>query len=192
LGFHLGPQPHVERVQDLAGTLECDAEIFVSLIARDLRLLHTQPSREAKNIRRDEIGTAWMYRIGVPLPSAAVTELADGTEVRHITMGKGIHFDQIAADWQPNHRVRWLYRFASDSFPAGALHDHVRIGGAYFDVIDTEYELLSVGSGTELRVRMKYRVSTAFNWYTLSRVNQLGRCASNKMAKDHAASGSCR
>ena len=49
---------------------------------------------------------------------SAVTELADGTEVRHITMGKGIHFDQIAADWQPNHRVRWLYRFASDSSPS--------------------------------------------------------------------------
>jgi hypothetical protein len=120
----------------------------------------------ARNIRPDEIGTAWMYRIGVPLPSSAVTELADGTEVRHITMGKGIHFEQIAADWQPNHRVRWLYRFASDSFPAGALDDHVRIGGEYFDVIDTEYELLGVGTGTELRVRMKYRVSTSFNWYT--------------------------
>ena len=120
----------------------------------------------ARSIRPEEIGTAWMYRIGVPVPSSAVTELADGTEVRHITMGKGIHFDQIAADWQPNHRVRWLYRFASNSFPAGALDDHVRIGGAYFDVIDTEYELLNVGSGTELRVRMKYRVSTAFNWYT--------------------------
>jgi hypothetical protein len=29
-----------------------------------------------------------------------------------------------------------------------------------------EYELLSAGTGTELRVRMKYRVSTSFNWYT--------------------------
>lgn len=42
----------------------------------------------------------------------------------------------------------------------------IRIGGACFDLIDTEYELLNVGSGTELRVRMKYRLSTAFNWYT--------------------------
>jgi hypothetical protein len=120
----------------------------------------------ARDIRPDEIGSAWMYRIGVPLPSSAVTELADGTEVRHITMGKGIHFDQIAADWQPNQRIRWRYRFASDSFPAGALDDHVRIGGQYFDVIDTEYTLRKVDAGTELRVRMSYRVSTAFNWYT--------------------------
>jgi hypothetical protein len=43
---HLGPQPHVERVQDLGRTLERDAEIFVSLIARDLRLVLTQTSRE--------------------------------------------------------------------------------------------------------------------------------------------------
>jgi hypothetical protein len=29
-------------------------------------------------------------------------------------------------------------------------------------------------------------------WDAVSRVNQVGRCASNRMAKDHAASGSCR
>lgn len=120
----------------------------------------------AKDIRPDEIGTAWMYRIGVPLPLSAVTVLADGTQVRHITMGKGIRFDQIAADWQPNRRILWKYQFANDSFPPGALDDHVRIGGRYFDLIDTEYALRKVDAGTELRVTMRYRVSTAFNWYT--------------------------
>jgi hypothetical protein len=120
----------------------------------------------AKDIRSDEIGSAWMYRIGVPLPLSAVTVLADGTQVRHIMMGKGIRFDQIAAGWQPNRRVRWTYRFANDSFPPGALDDHVRIGGRYFDVIDTEYVLRKVNAGTELRVTMRYRVSTAFNWFT--------------------------
>ena len=82
-------------------------------------------------------------------------------------MGKGIQFDQIAADWQPNRRVRWIYRFTNDSFPPGVLDDHVRIGGQYFDVIDNEYVLRKVNAGTELRVTMRYRVSTAFNWYTL-------------------------
>jgi hypothetical protein len=119
----------------------------------------------ANNIHPSEIGGAWMYRIGVPLPLSAVTRLVNGKEVRHITMGKGIHFDQVAADWEPNKRVQWLYRFSSDSFPAGALDDHVRIGGAYFDVIDTEYTLRQVKGGTELRARMSFRVSTAFNWY---------------------------
>jgi len=80
-------------------------------------------------------------------------------------MGKGIHFDQIADVWQPNQQVRWVYRFSSDSFPAGALDEHVQIGGAYFDVLDTEYSLKPVREGTELRVRLSYRASTAFNWY---------------------------
>lgn len=119
----------------------------------------------AEKIRPSEIGGAWMYRIGVPLPLSAVTETAAGTEIRHITMGKGIHFDQVAAEWEPNQRVRWLYRFSDDSFPAGAFDDHVKIGGAYFDVLDTEYSLRDVKGGTELRVRMSYRVSTAINWY---------------------------
>ena len=38
----LGPRPHVERVQDLRGTLECDGGIYGSLIARGMRLVHTQ------------------------------------------------------------------------------------------------------------------------------------------------------
>jgi len=124
-----------------------------------------QQLMNARDIRAEEIGQAWMYRIGVPLPTAAVTELADGKAVRHITMGKGIHFDQVAATWEPNRRVRWLYRFSPDSFPPQALDEHVRIGGCYFDLIDTEYSLRKVGTGTELRARMTYRVSTGFNWY---------------------------
>ncbi|HUK01499.1 MAG TPA: hypothetical protein VLW26_04395 [Steroidobacteraceae bacterium] len=136
-----------------------------------VRIVSASPERVwthltvARGIRAEEIGSAWMYRIGVPLPSSAVTELADSTQVRHITMGKGIQFDQVAADWQPNQRVRWTYRFRNDSFPPGALDDHVKIGGRYVDLIDTEYVLREVNAGTEIRVTMRYRVSTAFNWY---------------------------
>jgi hypothetical protein len=45
------------------------------------------------------------------------------------------------------------------------LDDHVRIGGHYFDLVDTSYELVPRGAGTELSIRMRYRVSTQFNWY---------------------------
>lgn len=120
----------------------------------------------APQIRPAEIEDGWMYRIGVPLPESAITHAADGEVVRHIRMGKGIQFDQVAADWEPGRRVRWLYRFAPDSFPPRALDDHVRIGGEYFDIIDTEYALRpGAGGRTELRVAMSYRVSTRFNWY---------------------------
>jgi hypothetical protein len=144
---------HFERVQD--------REIFIDATPSAVwnELVDT------RDIRRDEVDAAWMYRIGVPVPSAGAGEMRDGEHLRHITMGKGIRFDQVATEWLPDERVSWRYRFAPDSFPAGALDDHVRIGGEYFDVGDTTYSLRPDGDGTRLSVRMRYRVSTHFNWY---------------------------
>lgn len=121
----------------------------------------------ASAIRPDEIADGLMYRIGVPLPESALAGQAAGGElVRHVRMGKGIRFDQVATDWEVCRRVRWQYRFAMDSFPPRALDDHVRIGGEYFDLLDTEYSLQPHANGTtSLRVAMSYRVSTRFNWY---------------------------
>ena len=83
---------------------------------------------ETRDIRPDEVDQAWMYRIGVPLPLSGITEAtADGGHVRHVSMGKNIHFDQLATDWQPERHVRWIYRFRPDSFPPHALDDHVMI-----------------------------------------------------------------
>jgi hypothetical protein len=123
---------------------------------------------DAPDIKSEEVDDAWMYRIGVPFPTAGVTELRNGLLVRHVTMGKGIQFDQVATDWKPDSYVRWNYAFAEASFPPGALDDHVKIGGHYFDLIETEYALSPVAQGsTKLTVKMHYRVSTDFNWYAV-------------------------
>jgi hypothetical protein len=109
----------------------------------------------------------YMYQIGVPLPESALAgETDDGRLVRHIRMGKGIEFDQVATDWRGCDHVRWHYLFTANSFPPHALDDHVRIGGEYFDVLDAEYSLRSIDvARTSLRVTISYRVSTRFNWY---------------------------
>jgi hypothetical protein len=120
---------------------------------------------DAPRIAPDEIGGAWMYRIGAPLPLDATTERVGAELVRHIEMGRGVRFDQVAAEWEENRRVKWSYRFAADSFPPGALDDHVRIGGHYFDLIDTEYVIEPTAVGSRVTVSMRYRVSTRFNWY---------------------------
>ena len=112
-----------------------------------------------------EVDDAWLYRIGVPLPIAGSADTRDGVHLRHVSMGKGIHFDQVATEWRENEHVTWRNRFSADSFPAGALDDHVRIGGHYFDVAETQYSLSDSGGQTRLRIRMSYRVSTRFNWY---------------------------
>ena len=120
----------------------------------------------ARDIQPGEVGRAWMYRIGSPLPTEGVTERQGGTIVRHVRMGRGVRFDQVAVDWQPGKLVRWKYRFSEDSFPPGSLDDHVRIGGEYFDLQETTYTLSPAGDGaTALSIRMQYRVNTQFNWY---------------------------
>jgi hypothetical protein len=147
------PAPDSERVQQ--------REVF---IAADPAQVWRQLA-DVRDIRPDEVDSAWMYRIGVPLPSAGAGEFAGGEHLRHVTMGKGIHFDQVATEWRENESVTWRYRFAPDSFPPRALDDHVRIGGQYFDLGDSTYTLIARDGGTLLSLRMRYRVSTHFNWY---------------------------
>lgn len=133
--------------------------------------IHAAPSEvwphieTARDIQPHEVGEAWMYRIGVPLPISGETVIEDGRPIRKVKMNRDVHFDQVAVDWQPDERVHWIYRFYSDSFPAGALDDHVLIGGHYFDLLDTTYTLTPVGDKTQLAIHMRYRVSTRFNWY---------------------------
>ncbi|MEH6419514.1 hypothetical protein [Pseudomonas sp. CGJS7] len=122
---------------------------------------------DADRIRSAEVDRAWMYRIGVPTPLAGLTHQTPTGLVREVRMGKGIHFKQMSSDWSPQRYVRWQYKFDEDSVPAGALDDHVRIGGDYFDLRDTVYTLTPRGDATELKIRMEYRVSTGFNWYTV-------------------------
>lgn len=124
-------------------------------------------------IAPDEVDQGWIYRIGVPLPEIGITEHSAQGSVRRIRMGKGIHFDQVVAEEQPERYIRWTYRFAPDSVPPRALDDHVAIGGAYFDMIDTSYTLEPSGQGTNLRIHMRYRVSTQFNWYVVPIANAL-------------------
>ncbi len=117
------------------------------------------------DIRPGEVGHGWAYRIGVPLPLSGEVEDTPEGKVRRFRMGKGVHFEGVVREWRPERLVRWTYRFQDDSFPPGALDDHVRIGGHYFDLIDSTYTLVPEGEGTRLGLQMRYRVSTQFNPY---------------------------
>jgi hypothetical protein len=120
---------------------------------------------DTRAIRPDEVRRAWLYRIGVPLPEAGITRATPEGMVRTITMGKSVHFEQVVTEWSENRLMRVRYRYAPDSFPPYALDEHVVLGGHYFDVTETSYELRPRERGTALRIRMRYRVSTPFNWY---------------------------
>ena len=122
---------------------------------------------DVRNIQPEEMAGALALRIGVPAPVSGVTRGTPGGRVRTSRWGKQVHFDEIIQEWQPNRYVRWTYRFAPDSFPRKALDDHVVIGGHYFDVLDTSFTLQPVSGGTStlLTTRVRYRISTQFNFY---------------------------
>ena len=134
-------------------------------------IVHAPPERvwqqimDARDIRPEEVERAWIYRIGVPMPLSGIEEATPDGPVRKIRMGKNVHFDQVPGERRENRFVYWTYRFYPDSFPPHALDDHVVIGGHYFDLKDTSYRLLPTYEGTQLIVRMSYRVTTQFNWY---------------------------
>lgn len=120
---------------------------------------------DVPDIRPTEVDGAWMYRIGVPLPLEVRGETRGGEHLRHVVMDRGVRFDQVATTWDEPNTVVWRYRFTADSFPPGALDDHVRIGGEYFDVQTCTFTLTPATGGTRLTLSTRYRVSTHFNWY---------------------------
>jgi len=147
--------PLPERVRSIERTIVVDApakSIWTNIL-------------NARDIRPDEVGHAWVYRIGVPLTLAGVTSQTPEGTLRRVTMGKGVYFDQVLAESLENRYMRWTYRFYEDSFPPHALDDHVKIGGHYFDVKDTSYTFTPRGDATEVKMLIHYRVSTQFNWY---------------------------
>lgn len=149
------PQNQVQRM----GSVE--RSVFIQATAAEV----WQQINNARDIAPAEVQHAWAYRIGVPLPVSGITTHTAEGAIRKSTWGKGVHFDEVIRQWEPQRHVLWTYRFAEDSFPAGALDDHVKVGGAYFDLRDTSYTLTPEEGGTRLHIRVSYRISTDFDTY---------------------------
>ena len=119
------------------------------------------------DIQPQELASGLAYRIGVPYPIEARTLEPRVGGMRKLTWQRGISFDEKITDWQDQRYIAWTYHFRPDSFPAGSMDDHVRIGGEYFDLKDTSYTLTPNEGGTRLDVRVTFRATTDFNWYAI-------------------------
>src|SRR5690606_30763972 len=122
--------------------------------------IHFTPQVDSQDVRR-----AWIYRIGAPLPLSGITSETGEGPVRTVRMTKDVRFEQAFLEWSPPHKARWAYRFSPESFPPGALDEHVVIGGHYFDMQEGSFTLTPRGDRTELTMSVRYRLSTQFNWY---------------------------
>ncbi len=120
---------------------------------------------DIRDIAPAEMEGALARRIGVPMPMSGTTRHSPNGWIRESRWGSQVHFDEVMQAWEPERYMRFNYRFAPDSFPRAALDDHVVIGGHYFDLLDTEFLLEPKDDGTQLTTRVRYRISTHFNFY---------------------------
>lgn len=109
---------------------------------------------------------SYAARLGVPPPVAASTvQNAQGQRVRHMQWGKGVHFYGDVTTWRASEELAWTYRFEGDSFPVGALDDHVTLTGEHFELMTGRYTLTATEGGTLLTETTHWRISTQFNGY---------------------------
>jgi hypothetical protein len=122
----------------------------------------------AKAIRADELPFSVTHLIGVPRPIEGINVKTAEGEVRFSKWDRGVHFLGIVVRREECRSITWRYEFGKDSFPPGSMDDHVAVGGRYFDVHDTTFNLVPLTDGsTKLEVVAHYRVSTNINFYAV-------------------------
>ena len=116
-------------------------------------------------IRAKELPQAWVGRIGFPSPLAATLSHEGVGGVRQATFTGGLEFTETVNRWEPDSDLGFSIHANTDAIPRSTLDEHVTIGGAYFDVLEGEYQLEQRPEGILLHLSSRERVSTHFNAY---------------------------
>src|SRR5215472_10997517 len=117
-------------------------------------------------IRPEELPSSWSHRIGFPDPVEATLSHEGVGGVRDASFTRGVLFLETVDVWEPQRRLSFTIRPQTDRIPPTTLDEHVRVGGAYFDVLRGEYRLEPLATGKiRLHLSSQHRVSTDFNWY---------------------------
>jgi uncharacterized protein YndB with AHSA1/START domain len=129
----------------------------------------------ARNIRPDELPFSLVHLIGVPRPVEGINEQTAQGEIRYSRWERGVRFQGIVTERKEPESITWRYAFDQHSFPPGSMDEHVAIGGKYFDILDTTFNLHRLAdNGTKLEIVAHYRVSTEINAYAVPLANILG------------------
>ena len=120
-----------------------------------------------QNIEPNEIKRSPIFTMGFPKPQSGMTISTDQGAVRQIHWERGIYFEENIIQSTAPEKLMWTYRFIPTSFPKGSLDDHIEIGGAYFNLLTTDYRLEAINDNqTKLILRIDYRLSTELNFYS--------------------------
>jgi hypothetical protein len=122
----------------------------------------------ARDIHRDELPWNFTHWIGVPRPVEGVNVMSPEGEVRYSKWERGVNFSALVTERVEDRSITWRYRFTPNSFPDGSLDEHVKIGGKYFDLSDTTFNLVPIsGKSTTLEIVSHYRVTTDVDFYAV-------------------------
>ena len=121
--------------------------------------------KSVRAIAPSELSSTWVNRLGFPLPIAATLSHPGIGGVRQATFTGGLAFKETVNRWEPQSDLRFSIRADTSAIPPTTLDEHVTIGGAFFDVLDGEYQLEPTPNGVLLHLVSHQRLSTHFNPY---------------------------
>jgi hypothetical protein len=162
------------------------AEPFVPLASQESEIrrsvrVHAPPNvvweqiHTARSIRPDELPLGVTHLIGVPKPLEGINVAGQDGEIRYSRWERGVNFRAVVTERKEHERISWRYVFDEQSFPKGSMDDHVAIGGRYFDLRDTTFNLTPLPGGhTQLEIVARYRVTSSVNLYAVPAAKLLG------------------
>lgn len=129
----------------------------------------------ARSIQPKELPFSLTHFIGVPKPVEGINTFTPEGEVRFSKWEHDVSFRGAVTNRKENESISWRYVFDAHSFPEGSMDDHVAIGGRYFDLKDTTFNLHRLPSGgTRLEIVAHYQVTSSINFYAIPMANLLG------------------
>ncbi len=161
-----GSMPHRTEERELRSTILVEAP--PSIVWKEIL--------RATAIHPSELPFSLVHFIGVPRPVEGINIQSIDGEVRYSTWERGVKFRAVVTERAEQESITWRYVFDEESFPEGAMDKHVEIGGRYFDISDTTFNLSPTPEGqTELQIVAHYRVTTRINFYAIPAATLLGK-----------------
>jgi hypothetical protein len=146
-----------------------DPAAWQRLVENEIMIHNTTPEEvwhsilNIPTIMPEEQRPTWYQSMGIPRPVQATMEDAGIGAVRTGEFEYGLVFYEEVILWEPNHAVEFTTDVLLNPQSTPVLE---QIGGPYFDVLGTGYEIEALDETTVmLRLHSQYRLSTNFNFY---------------------------
>ncbi|WP_236059503.1 hypothetical protein [Chitinophaga rhizophila] len=111
--------------------------------------------------------TGWLTNIiGIPRPVKAELNYAGIGAYRKGVFEGGLTFDETVTDYEPGRKMTFTIKANPYDIPASTMDEHIVIGGQYFDVLNSTFELEQMDNNIQrLHLYSNFQLTTTFNTY---------------------------